>query len=610
MTVTIYVTDDDVRVRAECGNSEHFTLTPAAFLAARQAGLGPRNTLETFTDWGHARCVVAGRRAKHEFDAATEAYELPESVRLIGGQAAVRAAFIAQRIACSLPAGPWTIRADNGAWQLASARAQAVEMLLPRMLSRGDKEYVSAVLPPLPAFYRALTWLIGRGLAGKGPWAIRSVSKLKLGFGGALQTSGFRLGQILPTGNGGFGYLYLRLLRGLVRTGAGGGAEIRIMPLTATDPRVQACVRAFRSVADSLGDPCTHAGWRVYLPYLENNVAAMLGIVTGAPEVLRRMGSGVAVSYEANSWLSAALFDAAREANWPTIVANHNSHPPTGQAIADFVLRILFHHRVSQPLVTDAAYWSPQAHLWRRSCHGDGKIRVHDYRVGYPPRVPAAGNRPFRILHAGNYQNWSDFFPWVTETADEFVSGVGRLAEVAAGIPGIELTFRIRPKDEVNAAVVRECVPGASNVRVVSTDQDFLEQLAESDLLVAHFSTTIEQALQMGIPVLLWGSAHRYRQFRGRTSPPTAADRSAVYVVAHDTALPAMLTGIRNAHRGAPLTDEEYAQYRFGPNQDDLLGVARGLMASIADSARDDHRKGFCGDPENATERLPPKGTP
>lgn len=575
MTVTVYFTEDDVRARPEgSAGDEHFSLTPSAFLAAKRAGLSPGNTLNTFTDWGHARCAAAGRRAVRAFDATTVGRGLPESVRLVGRQAAMQTAFIATRIIHSLPPGPWSVHGDDGEWQMASTPARAVDVLFRRMLNRNTNEWVLASFPPFPGCYRALMGLTARRLAGKGPWAIGANRRLKLGFDSALLESGFRIVNIRPTTSGGFEYA--RLFKAAI----GRNTELPIPPLTTVDPRVRTCMDAFGLVTENLGDSCIQSGWQTYLPYLENNVAAMLGLVTGTSRILGRIRPGITVSYEANSWLSAALFDAAKETGWPAVVANHNSHPPTGQAIADFVLGTLFHHRTANPLVTDAVCWSPRLREWRhRHLNDDESIRIRNYRADYPSRAPTGSNRRLRILHAGNYQNWSDFFPWIAETADEFVRGIARLATAAAGIPGIELTFRIRPKDEVNAGVVRRCIPDASNVRTVSTDRDFLEQLAESDLLISHFSTTVEQALQLGIPVLLWGSAHRYQQFPGRTAPPTATDRSAVYAVADPAALPAMLAGIRDAHAGERLTDEECTAHRFDTTiQDDLTGLARTLL--------------------------------
>ena len=106
MTVTVHFTIDDVRARVEESTGrEHFALTPSAFLAARRAALNPRSTLGTFSDWGHARCAAAGRRAAREFNTAAADWNLPASVGLVGEQAAMRLAFIARRIVHSLPVG-------------------------------------------------------------------------------------------------------------------------------------------------------------------------------------------------------------------------------------------------------------------------------------------------------------------------------------------------------------------------------------------------------------------------------------------------------------------------------------------------------------------------
>jgi hypothetical protein len=211
---------------------------------------------------------------------------------------------------------------------------------------------------------------------------------------------------------------------------------------------------------------------------------------------------------------------------------------------------------------------------------GDQTTKVMLYRAEYPKAPPRSGAR-FRLLHAGNYQNWSEFFPWVSETADEYLLGLRRLAEVAAQIPDIELVIRVRLKAEVDADVVRRAVPEAANVTVVTTETDFLTQLAESDLLVSHFSTTVEQALQMGKPVLLWGSTRRYCQVPPRLDPPTRGSRAAVYAVHAVRDLPAMLAALRDCHGGQPLTASEVAPFRMGLDRPDIHGFARAVEQEV-----------------------------
>ena len=129
-------------------------------------------------------------------------------------------------------------------------------------------------------------------------------------------------------------------------------------------------------------------------------------------------------------------------------------------------------------------------------------------------------------------------------------------------------------------------MPRAGNVTLSRGEDDFLREMAASDLLVSHFSTTVEQALQMGKPVLLWGSTRRYCQFPARWEPPSAGSRSAVYAVRDAADLPAMLAAIRLHHSGKPLSDEEVAPFRNPPDCPDIDGLARMLVSAMPHDQR------------------------
>jgi len=146
-------------------------------------------------------------------------------------------------------------------------------------------------------------------------------------------------------------------------------------------------------------------------------------------------------------------------------------------------------------------------------------------------------------------------------------------------LPDAELLVRVRAKPEVDPEIVRALVPDAPNVAIVDTAQNFLEQLAGCDLLVCHFSTTAEQALQMGKPVLLWGSTRRYCQFPALREAPASGRRAAVYAVDTANRLPQMLAAIRDQHHGRPLSEQETARYRNRPEDPDLRGLATRLLS-------------------------------
>ncbi len=196
------------------------------------------------------------------------------------------------------------------------------------------------------------------------------------------------------------------------------------------------------------------------------------------------------------------------------------------------------------------------------------------------PSEPSATGAPgagFRVLHAGNFTQWSDHVPWVIETSDEYVDGIVRLAEVTASLQDVKLVIRPKSKLECDCQALHAMLPEAGNVEV-STSGSFNEDLAAADLLVSFSSSTIEEALHARKPVLLWGGSQRYRHLPAHSTPPTAADRAAVYAPRRPEDLAAMLTAILGAHRGRPLTDSELDGHIWPSGTPDLAVLARQIV--------------------------------
>ena len=66
----------------------------------------------------------------------------------------------------------------------------------------------------------------------------------------------------------------------------------------------------------------------------------------------------------------------------------------------------------------------------------------------------------------------------------------------------------------------------------VSVDEPFLDVLSVSDLLVSFSSTTIEEALQNQVPVLLYGGGGRYQHIEAfDVVPDKEVEAKAVYTI-------------------------------------------------------------------------------
>lgn len=578
MTTVIFFDRDDVLSSLkEHRDSNAFTLSPSARVAAQKAGLAVVEGASLFSDTGHARCAASARHALHEFEQSSKDMKLPASVALMARQSVWSHASLVHRLRQSLPSGPWIARDRNGVWVKAEDWQALHALLLPKIWDYGLAHRISCARPFFFDLFKLFTYLAVRFARFQSKqWVASSSRKLKNGLHESIESSGGRLAVFQPTSGG--WQDYRALLSGLQSPNI--SRVFRISPLADTEAEVKATLEILRLIGETFSDPRIRSAWELYAPYFAKAVPAMLGIAIEGPVLLKGLAARAAVTYEANSWLTAPLMEAAGAAGIKRVVFNHNSQPPSSSPIANSVLLTLLRLRTYNELTDVAAIWSVFSMKAVRSIKKNKSVcQVIPVRLQYPASIGKAGRaRSLRILHAGNYQNWSDFFPWVAETADEYLNGIETLATLVEKMDGIELTVRVRPKREVDAQTVETRLGHRRNVTVCSTEQDFLEQLAESDVLVAHFSTTVEQALQMGKPVLLWGSTNRYQQFTGQDIPPRGRLNDSVYFVRHASALPAMLAAIRDAVRAGGEIAGPEPEYGFETNTPGVNQLASFLV--------------------------------
>ncbi len=133
------------------------------------------------------------------------------------------------------------------------------------------------------------------------------------------------------------------------------------------------------------------------------------------------------------------------------------------------------------------------------------------------------------IVHAGTPKPNNALRFYVYETSDEYIRAVCDLADVAAKVPNTILIVKFRPTADISVEGMQALVPFRDNVRL-SVGEPFLDVLGMADLLVSFSSTTIEEALQNRIPVLLYGGDGRYQHISAQVIEPGSDVRpSAVY---------------------------------------------------------------------------------
>ena len=148
------------------------------------------------------------------------------------------------------------------------------------------------------------------------------------------------------------------------------------------------------------------------------------------------------------------------------------------------------------------------------------------------------------ITHAGTPKPYKGLRFWIYETPDEYINAIRDLAEAVEKMQDTILIVKFRPTFQLSEDDMRALIPFSDKV-VLSIDEPFLDVLGMSDLLVSFASTTIEEALQNGVPVLLYGGNGRYQHIKGfEIAAGRKIERSAVYHVRSSGDLGRAIEGI------------------------------------------------------------------
>lgn len=113
------------------------------------------------------------------------------------------------------------------------------------------------------------------------------------------------------------------------------------------------------------------------------------------------------------------------------------------------------------------------------------------------------------ILYASTPKHRIRFYTY--ETNDEYVQALSDLANAVKNIPNTVLIVRFRQLcDDLKIEDLNTFMPFSEKI-ILSLKESFLDLLGMANLLVSFSSTTIEEALQNKIPVLLYGGRGRYQ---------------------------------------------------------------------------------------------------
>ena len=184
------------------------------------------------------------------------------------------------------------------------------------------------------------------------------------------------------------------------------------------------------------------------------------------------------------------------------------------------------------------------------------------------------------VLHAGTPKPRGSIHFHIYETTDEYVAALGELVSAVNQLPDTILVIKFRPA-HFSEEELRALLPNSDRL-YISVNEPFLDVLGLADLLVSFSSTTIEEALQNQVPVLLYGGDGRYQHIQAfEVTPDTDVAPGAVFAVRRSEYLADGLKRILEANGPTPLPSELFQKYIYKP--EDITPFPQ-LVASLVEN--------------------------
>lgn len=284
-----------------------------------------------------------------------------------------------------------------------------------------------------------------------------------------------------------------------------------------------------------------------------------------------RIKPSVVLSHMARG-LSYALGELAESMNIPSILISHGSHVPPQNR---FDRMEWFDH--GKGLVHTDYRYHPLQSPWALK-----HVCAMGYRGNYYaidpiifPKVDRSHKETLQlkmypqsqgkmiVVHAGTPKQRGANRFYIYETLDEYVAYMSDLIEEARKIPEIFLIIRFRPLSYLSTSQLRALLPKGDHF-VIATEGSFADYLKIMDLLVSFSSTTIEEALINGIPVVQYDPSGRYVHIAG----PVWQDKGfahvdSVYYIGERRGLGAGLQWILDNHLNATIVGDIFERHVF-----------------------------------------------
>ena len=279
----------------------------------------------------------------------------------------------------------------------------------------------------------------------------------------------------------------------------------------------------------------------------ENDIAPyIMGLhmwTTELDKIIRKLAPSLVIS-AGNRLDDSITGELCRDINIPAVMASHGSFVYQEGEIGAIELEEDGKHLLGAPF-SFIALQSPLAEGYTRAFPPLGNtVKTGPLIWGNPIDTEKSrllskkifGNRKNNadlkvVLHAATQKPNTRLKFHIYETPDEYIQSILDLVDAISKTPETVLIVRFKPRDDFSVKDIRDIIPFSDKI-ILSVDEPFIDILGMSDLLVSLSSTTITEAFQNKIPVLLYGGRGRYRHIPAyEIKAERPIERSAAYYI-------------------------------------------------------------------------------
>lgn len=486
-------------------------------------------------------------------------------------------------LACLPGPGPWLLMVE-GNWITMRDREATHRLLILRLIGKSQKATGSPFDVAKAMLFRAVRESALFCLGSGRKW-VALPSRPRLGLSKSLSqidSNIYRAEFVLPRREDLSGILHqptIALARDLLRSRRDRRIPVRIpiYPVRSHGIRKRLSA-AFDEVVQATADQRARNALEVGHDIAITEFFDTLMCAKDAVPMLRSLRPRISVQHFSDSVLSAAIIEASRVVEAPAIALNFNSmsdgHPPAAMKVAARIAR----QRYVGTQWSKVLCYTPDSLRLLKSVApelAEHAEAVSALAISKPNPAP---ERRFHILYACNFIEWKNYQPLIFQTSDEMLDGIEQLAHAVADLPDVEIEVRVMRKQELNPEVIKQALPTSPRMQITDITIPFADRIHCSDLVVAYASTTLTEALHARVPVLMLGPVDRYLHYPVGRRLPRSDERSAAYAPIPGMPLAKLISAIKMAHHGAPLTDDEIAPFVWPSTKQTLADALASLL--------------------------------